>query len=111
MRCATSPDGVCTKTPAGSVKCFSNVLLLLEVPSELAKTKCETSDTGDVVCGYACMTGATGTIRCANTPDGACGIDAMGEVTCTALDPTKRVVKNRRSKVDAASSADHASAQ
>lgn len=106
VRCAASPDGACAKTSTGSVRCFSNASLLLEVPAELAKTKCETSETGDVVCGYACLTGATGTIRCANTPDGACGLDAMGEAVCSALDPTKRIVKNRRAKAEGESSQD-----
>jgi hypothetical protein len=46
-------------------------------------TECRMGSNGRQACGYNCRIGSDGIAACADTPNGVCGINAWGQVTCS----------------------------
>ena len=92
VHCANSPDGACAVSPTGQATCTRfdlsrRVFVLDAVPTP----ECLRSTDGDVRCGFGCVKGARGFVRCALTPDGACRAGVDGVVVCTDFDPAQRI--------------------
>jgi hypothetical protein len=91
-QCADTPDGACGLSAAGHARCtrlsMRQRVVVLEAP---VRPDCVRDSTGGVVCGFDCQRGANGSVRCANTPDGACLADRTGAVVCTEFNPNQRL--------------------
>jgi hypothetical protein len=48
-------------------------------------TRCLMGSDGRNACGYNCRIGSDGVSACADTPDGACSIDAYGHASCSRV--------------------------
>ncbi len=47
--------------------------------------ECRMQTNGRNVCGYNCQMGSNGRVACADTPDGVCGMNTDGSVSCSQL--------------------------
>jgi hypothetical protein len=90
--CADTADGACGLSTSGHARCTrlsqQQRVVLLETA---VQPSCLRDTAGGVTCGFACVRGASGHVRCATTPDGACRDDVSGAVVCTAFSPQQRL--------------------
>lgn len=90
--CANTADGACAVSPGGLARCTKlNLVKRTVLLVDPVRPGCGRETDGGVVCGYDCVKASTGKVRCASTPDGACGQSTDGVVTCTNFDPEKRL--------------------
>lgn len=87
VRCAATPQGRCV-SDGGKVTCWDPPGAVAVAPSTAwPQADCRTAY-GSTVCGYDCVA-AFGTVKCAQTPYGAC-MEAYGQVTCWDPDAATR---------------------
>ena len=61
----------------------------------LVRATCRESASGDVACGWNCLEGKTGEVKCAQSPDGTCIALPAGGVRCTDVG-SARVIRLRK---------------
>ena len=80
-RCAQTPDGACIVQSNGRVACtdFTGT----RRHGRRQQATCLLGSNGLAACGYACQAGSDGIARCAQSPEGACIVQANGRVACS----------------------------
>lgn len=81
LRCAQNPGGVC-QANAGKITCFDPQSASVPPGTSVPQASCVVAG-GTMACGYHCTT-AAGSVQCAQTPAGACGVVGT---TLTCNDP------------------------
>lgn len=98
LRCAQSPEGVCSAT-SSVVVCWDPPALLRKIfDKRVPSPSCVTND-GRTACGYHCVSNY-GSAQCAQTPFGACRANE-GKLVC--WDPPARVMLRDKKQTPEAS--------